>query len=321
MEIESPLTNNDMREMVYCVCRRMCSLQREAYGTENMIRQKWREEGEETVPEYYYPDVAFFVNFFLDYMLLGMVRRCRRLPQRKGKQCAAAALGSILAVFLTAAGAGRAGALAGMLFGGAVMCRIAFGKRGMRKNVPMLFGCTFAMGGMLYGAGAVLAGNTVPSGQGIVPAAFVLSILTVLAAGIILSARRGYEAGKRTLVYFVRFCIGEKAYRCLGLLDTGNGLYEPFGRKPVLLLVSPEFKEPLMELCAAQPEKVRYIPYRAVGEANGILEGAELKTVTIETEQEEIQLEGVPAAYAEFSGQGGAYQVILHPDFFPERQV
>lgn len=211
--------------------------------------------------------------------------------------------------------------LIGTVSGGVGMCVTAFGEKGIKKNTLTLFLCTFVMGGMLYGAGAALAGNTGISGRGIVPAAFVLSILTVLAAGILLMVRRGYEEGSRTLVYFVRFCIGENHYRCRGLLDTGNGLYEPFGRKPVLLLVAPEFKAPLKELCSRQPEKVRYIPYRAVGTAEGILEGAELKAVTIETEREEIRMEGVPAAYAEFSGQEGAYQVILHPDFFPERQV
>lgn len=268
------------------------------------------------MPEYYYPDIAFLVNFFLDYILLGITARVRGLKIKQIRQCAAAASGSLLGVFLTLAGSGGVCLLTGMLCGVAAMCVAAFGKKGAGKNILTLFGCTFVMGGMLYGAGALMAGNVGRVGRVVIPASLLLGLLTaVSAAGILLlQGLRRERAGRP--VYPVQFCIDGVSYRCSGFLDTGNGLYDPFQRKPVLLLVAPEFKLPLKAFCEKRPEKVRYIPYRAVGTAAGMLCGAELETVTIEAGQETIRLSAVPAAYAPLSGQGCAYQVILHPDFF-----
>ncbi|MDE7325583.1 MAG: sigma-E processing peptidase SpoIIGA, partial [Lachnospiraceae bacterium] len=176
----------------------------------------------------------------------------------------------------------------------------------------------------LYGVGSFLFGASIKNrigagGQGIVPAAVLLALLTVLIAGVILFAARARREAVNTPVYQVRFLIGDgdAPYCCRGFLDTGNGLYEPFGKKPVLLLVSPKYKAVLEEFLAKSPEKTRYIPYRAIGHSDGMLLGAELKELVILRGQEEIHLTGIPAAYTEISGRGDAYQVILHPDFFP----
>ncbi len=267
------------------------------------------------MPEYY-PDIAFLANLFLDYILLGIAARGRGLKIKQVRQWAAAASGSVLSVILTVAGSTGMGLSAGKLCGAAAMCLIAFGRRGAGKNILALFGCTFVMGGMLYAAAAVTGGNAGGAGHVIIPASFVLAALTMISAGGIILFRKLHRKNIGKPVYPVRFCIGDVSYRCSGFLDTGNGLYDPFRKKPVLLLVAPEFKLPLQELCKKQPEKTRYIPYRAVGTQEGMLCGAELETVTIEAGQEEIQLFAVPAAYASVSGQGCAYQVILHPDFF-----
>lgn len=288
------------------------------------------------MPEYYYPDIAFLVNFFLDYILLYITGRIRRRKVRKGRLCFSAAAGSLVTVLATALGIKGAFFVAGLLFCGTAMCAAAFGRQGMGRNLLALFFCTFVMGGMLYAAGAFLAGNRVPlaasfaggrpgkgmetvgeTGRRFLPAAFLLSIFTA-SAGILLFLIRMRREHTGRPTYPVRFCIGETPFQCRGLLDTGNGLYDPFRGKPVLLLAAPEFRLPLAEFCKKQPEKVRYIPYRAVGTKEGILCGAELATVTIETGQEQIRLEDVPAVYAELFGGARAYQVILHPDFFKE---
>ncbi len=278
------------------------------------------------MPECYYPDIAFLVNFFLDYILLYVTCRLRRLPAARGRLCLSAAAGSLLAVLVTASGAG--GMAAAFLFGGILMCALAFGGRGIRGNLLALFFCTFVMGGMLYALSAFLPENLIFAGKmsdmsgnagnaaGIVPKAVCLSVFTVLAAALLLWMIRMHREKEGKPVYFVRFCIGEVPYRCSGLLDTGNGLYDPFRKKPVLLLTAPELRQPLEEFCKKQPEKVRYIPYCAVGTREGMLCGAELAEVVIETRPKETKLSSIPAVYAGLSGQGRTYQAILHPDFF-----
>lgn len=275
------------------------------------------------MPECYYPDIAFLVNFFLDYILLYAVCRLRKLQAKKGRLCLSAAAGSLLAVLVAVSGAGST--VPGFLSGGILMCAVAFGRQGMKGNLLALFFCTFVMGGMLYTLSALLAGNHAFAGKmpdmsgstaWIVPKAAGLSVLTAAAAALLLSAIRMHRKKEGKPVYFVRFCIGGIPYRLSGLLDTGNGLYDPFRKKPVLLLTSPELKPPLEELCKKQPEKVRYIPYCAVGTREGMLCGAELEELVIETEPAETRLFAIPAVYAELSGHSQPYQAILHPDFF-----
>ncbi len=274
------------------------------------------------MPGYYYPDIAFLVNFILDYILLFLTGRIRRRKAGWKRLCFSAAAGSLITVFLTISGAGRILRMAGILFAGVVMCRISFGRRGIKGDIAALFFCTFIMGGMLYVAVSFVAGTPAADGagsilEGIVPEAVLLAFLTVAAAGIIFFCIVVRKKEVDTPVYPIRFLIGDIPYCCRGFLDTGNGLYEPFGKKPVLLLVSPDYKKPLEEFIAKFPEKTRYVPYRAIGRSDGMLVGAELKELVISKGQEEIQLYSIPAAYTEISGGMGAYQAILHPDFFP----
>ncbi len=281
------------------------------------------------MPEYY-PDIAFLVNFFADYILLYLTGHIRRRKAKCTRLCLAAAAGSLIAVAVSAFLGGGGFAVAGFLLGGTAMCAVAFGKRGIKGNLLALFFCTFVMGGMLYAVGTFLAENHIlvreeNAGQYVgdlggtkrwlVPTAFLLSIFTVLAA-VLLSVIKLRRENAARPIYPVEFFIGETAYQCRGLLDTGNGLYEPFRKKPVLVLAAQEFKLPLEEYCKKQPQKTRYIPYRAVGTKEGILCGAELAALTIEVEGQEIHLREIPAVYAELSAQERGYEVILHPDFF-----
>ncbi|MDE7327311.1 MAG: sigma-E processing peptidase SpoIIGA, partial [Lachnospiraceae bacterium] len=105
------------------------------------------------MPEYYYPDIAFLANFFLDYILLFLTGRIRRLRMGWGRICFSAAVGSLTAVLITLYGAGGGFRAAGTLLGSALMCVAAFGIRGIKGNIAALFFCTFIMGGMLYGVG------------------------------------------------------------------------------------------------------------------------------------------------------------------------
>lgn len=265
------------------------------------------------VPEYYYPDIAFLVNFFFDYLLLFLVRYVGRLNAKRARMVLSTAMGSLFTVLVTAIKVRGIFLPIHFVLGGAILCAIAFGKKNIIRNILTLFICAFVMGGMLYVLSSFVTGMS--ADKKIIPTALILSILTIIVvlALCLLSAIRRKSA--KTPIYSVRFCIGENTFCCKGLLDTGNGLYEPFGKKPVLLLISPEFKMPLEKFCHESPEKTRFIPYRAVGTQEGMLLGAELNQLVIETEQDEICLKNIPAAYSD-SGGGNFYQVILHPDFF-----
>ena len=266
-----------------------------------------------TVPEFYYPDIAFLVNFFFDYLLLFLVRYLGRLNAKRQRMILSAAIGSLFAVFATIVGVRGIFLPIHFVLGGAILCAIAFGKKKIKRNMLTLFVCAFVMGGMLYVLSSFITG--ISAGKELIPTAVVLGILTVIAAFALCLLSKIRRESAKTPIYSVRFCIGEDSFCCKGLLDTGIGLYEPFGKKPVLLLVSAKFKMPLEKFCDERPEKTRFIPYRAVGTPEGMLLGVELNELVIETDQEEICLEKIPAAYSD-SGGGNLYQVILHPDFF-----
>ncbi len=79
------------------------------------------------VPEYYYPDIAFLVNFFFDYLLLFLVRYLGRLNAKWQRMAISAAIGSLFAVSATIVGVRGIFLPIHFVLGGAILCTIAFG--------------------------------------------------------------------------------------------------------------------------------------------------------------------------------------------------
>lgn len=266
--------------------------------------------------EYYFPDLAFLVNFLMDYLLLWLVKICRNRSAGKGRIAVSAAFGALcscLSVFI------RLSSIPAVLylFGiAALMCLIAFGKRrnAFLKNYFTLLFLTFVMGGMIYSLSMVFQGRWGRQEKEILFPSSGLVLLTAFAVLIFFLARYMRREEKKRLIYPVKLFLFGQEISCFGLMDTGNCLYDPFYGKPVVLLTDEMIYHTMRKGLSEEPGRIRFVPFSSVGKKQGILEGTELTELVIQLEDEEIRRKNVIAVYAGFDSQGKEYQVILHPD-------
>lgn len=114
--------------------------------------------------------------------------------------------------------------------------------------------------------------------------------------------------------YEAHFRIDDCKIDCIGMLDTGNRLYEPIRGIPVAVLESALFPEKERGL----PKAV--IPFHSLGCANGVLYGYAAQDVTLtpaDGDAPALTMERMLVALYDgrLSAEGG-YQLLLHPDFF-----
>ena len=122
--------------------------------------------------------------------------------------------------------------------------------------------------------------------------------------------RQVEESGR----YEAHFRINDCRIDCIGILDTGNRLYEPIRGIPVAVLESALFPEKERGL----PKAV--VPYHSLGCPNGMLYGYAAREVSLTPIGEEVPAlfmeEMLVALYDGRLSAEGSYQLLLHPDFF-----
>ncbi|MBQ8527965.1 MAG: sigma-E processing peptidase SpoIIGA [Lachnospiraceae bacterium] len=108
----------------------------------------------------------------------------------------------------------------------------------------------------------------------------------------------------------VLITLGEKQVRCCGLMDSGNSLYEPITRRPVVIVEKQLFINNNISL----PDVFFAIPYHAIGTKKGILKGVLADELEIPAQQGEQRWQKVMLGIYEGKiSQKDEYQVILHP--------
>lgn len=121
-----------------------------------------------------------------------------------------------------------------------------------------------------------------------------------------------YEQLKISDTYLaVQLLIGDKKISCMGLMDTGNQLFDPISKKPVIII-----ERRLLAENEIKPELNRYrlIPYKSVGKQDGLLEGFVAEKLLIEEKKHIRVIEKVVVGiYDGELSKDRAYEVILNP--------
>ena len=98
---------------------------------------------------------------------------------------------------------------------------------------------------------------------------------------------------------------------CKGFADSGNGLFEPYGGRPVSVL---EKQAAEKFLDRVPPEKCFLVPFHSIGREHGLLAAVELPRMEVEAgEQKRVWKRAVIALAGEKLAAKGNYQMILHP--------
>jgi hypothetical protein len=138
-----------------------------------------------------------------------------------------------------------------------------------------------------------------------------LILSAVLIATIIFALVRSKFRGKPT-VYNVILKDRGDIISTKALYDSGNLLTEPISGKPVSII---EKTKALTDWMTNTPEKYKAIPYKSVGNENGLLEGMVIDQLVIQLDNEQVvEDNAVIALYDGKISKGGNFSMILNHD-------
>ncbi len=295
-----------------------------------------------------YPDIIFILNFIIDLLLIFLLRKVNRKRSTLLRMTGAAACGAVFAVIL--------GIYPWMnlllrfllmyVIASLLMILIAFGKLKMAdmiKQLILLYLFTYFVGGLINSIYYYIKDGlvTVNLGNGMIfsniSLKFILIVLGIITPFILFGIWifRWYQSLVPT-TYEVELFLEDRRIMTEGLMDTGNCLYDPIYKSPVMVmdnslmnsLLSDEFRRELEEArCYMNSNdydtgkweiekehllRLRFIPYQSIGKS-GILLGIRLDKVLIHTGNETKYNEKVIAAISDnHLSSRQEYHVILH---------
>ncbi|CUH92371.1 sigma-E processing peptidase SpoIIGA [Herbinix luporum] len=295
-----------------------------------------------------YPDIVFILNFFIDIILIFLLKKVNKKKSNIPRMILAAILGATTAAIVSIfPWMNEAFKFAIMYVAASIlMIVIAFGKLKLLELVKqwlVFIMITYFVGGLMNSIYYYtnirlilihLGNGNIFSNISVVYIIASISAITVFSL-IIIWFLRLYHLHK-PLIYDVELVLKDRKVKTKGLMDTGNCLYDPIGRKPVMViennlieeLLTPDIKHDMElakdylegktdEIPLEHYDKVfnfSFIPYRSVGKT-GMLLGIRLDKVMIYTEKESICNEKVTAAICDNPlTDKKDYQVILHKE-------
>lgn len=271
---------------------------------------------------YLYIDVVFFINGIMDILILIVLKKILKLHTTAGKVVLAGILGALWACFIAVFPVFPRfleGIFTYTVING-LMVKVAFSLKTFREICHAAAGfflSALMLGGAIYSllqytrAGYyiehLLSGNLINS--------LPLFILILLAAG------SGYFCvyiwhtitswcGHKNNLFQVTLYYQENCIKIVGLMDTGNRLYEPVTHKPVSIMTASAGRK----LCQTVTN-VCYIPYQSVGTKSGMLPAIYLDRIEIEQDGivKEI-MKPLVAFYSQELSPAGEYKILLHQE-------
>ncbi|GAA3403963.1 sigma-E processing peptidase SpoIIGA [Paenibacillus hodogayensis] len=297
-----------------------------------------------------YLDLIFLANFLIDGVILCVTARVRHIRPSWWRLGASAALGASYVVMMLAPSLSFMFTFAVKCLFSLAMVAIAFGFGGLQsflRNVGTFYLVSFAVAGGMFGIhyfmqspGEVMNGIVVTSSGGLAHSVNVGMLLVVLTfAPLVWMFKVVFVSAKRRkeMTHYlaqVRILIDDFEAVCTGLIDTGNQLYDPLTRTPVMVVEATQWIEVLPEswlkrirecevdqLVAAigtetfvWQDRLRLIPYRGVNRGTQFMLALKPDKVVIVHNETEIANEKVLVGLD--GGKlcaDGSYQAIIHP--------
>ncbi|GAW92136.1 sigma-E processing peptidase SpoIIGA [Calderihabitans maritimus] len=301
-----------------------------------------------------YLDILFFINFFMDYVVLWATSKFSQISTTAGRLAAGAAFGALFSILLFLVGLNSpyyhsSGLiLAGKILFPVAMVWAAFPQVKLRRFLQALgyfYLVSFAMGGAMLGA--IFYFNNNP--QVVTATAGIRLFLTgvrytwLLAAvaiavlmgkwGVVAIRKNFFQSIMRVPV-IIRF--GSHRIPVKALVDTGNQLRDPISKKPVMIveydLIKPFLPPALQQAFDKNPEpdvteivsslqgtswaaRLRIIPFTSIGKSKGVLVGFRPDEVIVVADGSPVKIgDVILGVYRKPLSGEGSYRALLHPD-------
>ncbi|MBW7473642.1 sigma-E processing peptidase SpoIIGA [Paenibacillus oenotherae] len=307
-----------------------------------------------------YIDVYFMINLLIDGTTLLMTAWVRHIRASWWRVLLAAGIGAMYAILLVFPPMSFMFTIIIKIMLSIVMLLTAFGFGSMQhfiRHIGAFYGVNFAAAGAVLGihyllmSGSKELWNTMSFVNGTVQPKLQLGIVflfSIVCVGLYIYRSVMTQRKERDLVTShlaeVKVTIGDREHRCIGLIDTGNQLYEPLTRTPVMVMETTVWQEDLPaswvnRIREAQVDKLiaemsdhdesfplqdrlRLVPYRGVNRGAQFMLAIKPDFVEIVREGERFQsrkvLIGLDAGKLVADG---AYQAIIHPSLLNNRVV
>lgn len=265
-------------------------------------------------------DEIFFVNMLMNAMLLYMVGKFRGLAATGLRIAAAAASGAfgiVILCFLSLPSVLEM--LITLILLPMSMVFIAFHIKNIKSNILNLITLylnSAMIGGMLQ---IIFYHSTLKNclylnhqnrTQGIAPVRLVTgSLMTLVFVALILKLYR-YRCHIVSTHCIVQLVIHGQKIKANGLVDTGNGLYEPISHQPVCMIYYPLIKNHIEKI---EENTLRMVPVRTIDGGQGMLCAFLIDQMDIWVNQWHGHFEKIYVALND--REFGGCQVLLHPEF------
>lgn len=242
------------------------------------------------------------LNFLVDFLLLLGTNRLAGFPACPGRSMAAAGLGGLYAGSCLLPGFGFLGGSVWRLISLAGMGALAFGvNRSALRRSGVFVLLSMALGGMALWAGR---GD------------FLHLVLAAGGMGLLCRVAFGGRIGGKTYVP-LQIRAGESTVQLTALVDSGNTLRDPVTGEDVVIIgpgparrltgLSREQLEAPLETLAKQPlPGLRLIPYRTVGQGEGMLLALRFSDVAVANRRGSRLVAFAPVEL----GEGTVYQAL-----------
>ncbi|CAH1204609.1 Sporulation sigma-E factor-processing peptidase [Paenibacillus allorhizoplanae] len=299
-----------------------------------------------------YADLIFLLNFLVDAALLLVTAKTRKIAFKWWRIALSAALGAsyVVMMFLPVPTLLFTFSVKCMFCTGMIMTAFGYGSlQNLLRNMGTFLLINFAVAGGMFGIHYVLASSSDVM-KGIVftqsgVAVFQFQIGSILFVVLLLLPllwwfRTVFQSSKQrevmtTYLAEVTIHVGDFSATCKGLIDTGNQLYDPLTRTPVMVMEVSEWGDVLPELWLQRirssdvdqiisglgveeefiwQDRLRLVPYRGVNRNTQFMLAIKPDKVVII--HNESQLEATKVLIGLDGGKlcsDGSYQAIIHP--------
>lgn len=277
-----------------------------------------------------YLDVLIFLNMMITFLLLSAASRMMKLSPSPGRFVLGAVLGGASSLMILAPELGLLLSLLTKLLFSLIIVVAVYNPKSLRailRETGYFFAVSFLFAGIMLGFSALPGVSAVQVRNGAVYVNF--SFFSLIAASVlcyavtaILGKLTGHKAAGDTLLEITVTRNG-KTVRGQALLDTGHSLTDPFTGESVLVADKSFVKHLLPENTALwlegkteQCEKVRLIPYTAVG-SSGLLPCFRADEVELSDGKNHYRLKNAEIAVSD----GAMPQAVIPPEMLadPER--
>jgi len=297
-----------------------------------------------------YVDIVFLTNFFLDFALLLTAAKVRGIRPNLWRVGLSSALGASYVVFMFIPSLSFFYTFVVKCLFSAAMIMTAFGYKSFNRFVGALaafYVANAAAAGTIMGVHYLLQsshevwGGILFTQSGGARYAIGVSLWLVAAAGAVgIAMFRNVNAGakrkekKTEFLAEVEVRIDDREYRCTGLIDTGNHLYDPLTRTPVMVIEASVWSTELPPIWVKAiraheadrivateetssfpwPERIRLVPYRGINGGTRFMLAVKPDRVTIRQGGQQTVIEKVLVGIDGGTlSADGLYQAIIHP--------